>query len=456
MSSERSRDERDRPSRGDAARAARLGDVAPSRHPPAASPGQSVEGPWRSRRRHLLARGLRHRPLLDPPSPVVLRVPRPPRRLRRHPPRPLALLPRARPLPVTHPCVRREPPQALPTRALLGRHGGYRRPLGPASTSPRLRSPPRQRPLHRASGGSFLASTGWSILVSAEAVGSSEASEPRAVGSEPSASGTAAVRRPVIRSSCTSGGFMIAVPHGDTLRRNLRQPKREGRRVVGENRTIQRPSKSGRQDLNLRPLGPEPAPEAVLAMAGDGTSLQGLDATGVVESASVEDLPPNTPDGAGGEPFQRQVAADLRRTEREFLRPEDLTPVTAAAQFLGVSVATVHNAINAGKLRYHLFGTARRIRPEDLHAYAAGTGGRTSAGRRGLAHPAGSRPRRAHQPRARLSPDQARSTAGQRVRQRVLHSRRGPRRVRAPPLGSSRRVFPRVRSDRTLARSPSP
>jgi excisionase family DNA binding protein len=59
----------------------------------------------------------------------------------------------------------------------------------------------------------------------------------------------------------------------------------------------------------------------------------------------------------------------LRRTEREFLRPEDLLPVTVAAQFLGVSAATVHKAINAGKLRCHLFGTARRVRPEDLEAY---------------------------------------------------------------------------------------
>ena len=60
----------------------------------------------------------------------------------------------------------------------------------------------------------------------------------------------------------------------------------------------------------------------------------------------------------------------MRRTKFEFLRPEDLLPVTAAAQLLGVCVATVHNAINAGKLRCHLFGTARRVRPEDLDAYA--------------------------------------------------------------------------------------
>ena len=110
-------------------------------------------------------------------------------------------------------------------------------------------------------------------------------------------------------------------------------------------------------------------------MAWGGTSSQPLDATGVVQAGSVDDLPRDAPSGAGGEPFPGQVAADLRRTEREFLRPEDLLPVTVAAQFLGVSVATLHNAINAGKLPCHLFGTARRVRPEDLDAYALARSG---------------------------------------------------------------------------------
>jgi excisionase family DNA binding protein len=57
----------------------------------------------------------------------------------------------------------------------------------------------------------------------------------------------------------------------------------------------------------------------------------------------------------------------LRRTE--FLRPEHLLPVSAVAERLGVSVATVHAAINAGKLRSVLFGSVRRVRPEALEAY---------------------------------------------------------------------------------------
>jgi excisionase family DNA binding protein len=57
----------------------------------------------------------------------------------------------------------------------------------------------------------------------------------------------------------------------------------------------------------------------------------------------------------------------LRRTE--FLRPEHLLPVSAVADRLGVSVATVHQAINAGELHWVLFGSVRRVRPEDLEAY---------------------------------------------------------------------------------------
>ncbi len=43
--------------------------------------------------------------------------------------------------------------------------------------------------------------------------------------------------------------------------------------------------------------------------------------------------------------------------------------MSAVAERLGVSVATVHAAINAGSLRWVLFGSVRRVRPEDLDAY---------------------------------------------------------------------------------------
>lgn len=54
---------------------------------------------------------------------------------------------------------------------------------------------------------------------------------------------------------------------------------------------------------------------------------------------------------------------------KEFLRPEGLLPVAAVAKRLGLSAATVHEAINAGKVRSVLFASVRRVRPEDLAAY---------------------------------------------------------------------------------------
>jgi excisionase family DNA binding protein len=121
--------------------------------------------------------------------------------------------------------------------------------------------------------------------------------------------------------------------------------------------------------LNLRPLGPEPATDSVHAVGGNGKPSQPFDATGINSGDAVEGLPPDPPNGTNGKGSAEQVAADLRRTEFEFLRPEGLLPVTAVAKRLGLSAATVHAAINAGKLRSVLFGSVRRVRPEDLEAY---------------------------------------------------------------------------------------
>jgi len=119
--------------------------------------------------------------------------------------------------------------------------------------------------------------------------------------------------------------------------------------------------------LNLRPLGPEPATDPVHGVARDGRASQALDDTGIDPGEVVEGLPTDPPYGTNGNGSAYQVAADLRRTE--FLRPEGLLPVAAVAKRLGLSAATVHGAINAGKLRSVLFGSVRRVRPEDLEAY---------------------------------------------------------------------------------------
>ncbi len=102
-------------------------------------------------------------------------------------------------------------------------------------------------------------------------------------------------------------------------------------------------------------------------MGGVGRPSQALDDTGVDEAEAVEPLPQNPTNGGDGTASAEQVAADLRRTE--FLRPECLLPVAAVAEQLGLSASTVHEATNAGKLRAVLFGSVRRVRPEDLDAY---------------------------------------------------------------------------------------
>jgi excisionase family DNA binding protein len=119
--------------------------------------------------------------------------------------------------------------------------------------------------------------------------------------------------------------------------------------------------------LNLRPLGPEPATDPVHGVAGDGRASQALDDTGIDPGEVVEGLPPDPPNGTDGNASGEQVAADLRRTD--FLRPEGLLPVAAVAKRLGLSASTVHDAISAGKLRAVLFGSVRRVRPEELEAY---------------------------------------------------------------------------------------
>ena len=107
-------------------------------------------------------------------------------------------------------------------------------------------------------------------------------------------------------------------------------------------------------------------------MARDGRASQALDDTGIDPGEVVEGLPTDPPYGRNGNASAERVAADLRRTE--FLRPESLLSVRAVAERLGLSAATVYNDINAGRLRWVLFGSVRRVRPEDLEAYALARG----------------------------------------------------------------------------------
>jgi excisionase family DNA binding protein len=108
---------------------------------------------------------------------------------------------------------------------------------------------------------------------------------------------------------------------------------------------------------------------------------QAVDITGDGPPASVDEKPSDTPGGADGRVFPETLAADLRRPECEFLRPEDLLTVAEVAERLGVTTSTVHNLINAGKLKFHRFGNARRVRPAALEALCeAMAAGRPPAG----------------------------------------------------------------------------
>ena len=100
---------------------------------------------------------------------------------------------------------------------------------------------------------------------------------------------------------------------------------------------------SGRQDLNLRPLGPERVPEWVRSLVASVTSWQPFESAVTTADASVHSVPTNTPDGIHGSSSPEPFAADLRRTVRVFLRPEALLSVNYVAEFLDVTRQTVHN-----------------------------------------------------------------------------------------------------------------
>ena len=103
-------------------------------------------------------------------------------------------------------------------------------------------------------------------------------------------------------------------------------------------------------------------------MAGVGKPWQAFDDTRVEASGTVESLPKDPTNGRDGIASTEQVAAELRPTE--FPRPEGLLPARIVAERLGLSVATVNNDSNARKLRCVLFGSVRRVLPEDFEAYA--------------------------------------------------------------------------------------
>jgi excisionase family DNA binding protein len=122
---------------------------------------------------------------------------------------------------------------------------------------------------------------------------------------------------------------------------------------------------SGRQDLNLRPPGPERAQgeSHSLSAAGSGSQpvenageRQGRSSDGVAESGSVE-----TPFGA---PVVRELPPDPGPHER-------LMTVRGVAGRLGVCAAQVYRLCQRGELSGLRIGGALRFPPEAVDGYLA-------------------------------------------------------------------------------------
>jgi len=121
-------------------------------------------------------------------------------------------------------------------------------------------------------------------------------------------------------------------------------------------------TKSGRQDLNLRPLGPESDSECSAGLAPGGTEAQALDIIGSVERA-------NPSDGIGATPDQRRYVPPVSPRHAEL--PEHLLTVREVAEHLGVCAATVYKLCATGELLHLRISNAVRIAPADLAEYIA-------------------------------------------------------------------------------------
>jgi len=156
---------------------------------------------------------------------------------------------------------------------------------------------------------------------------------------------------------------------------------------------------SGREDLNLRPFGPESGPEPSQGDANGtnpadslhtDTSLQSSDSqlsTGFTKSFATRLLPESGAarahggalaaaggQGATSAPKTRQRAsvaptpADLRVL---WGGRDRLLKIAEVAEHLGVSNATVYGLCERGELPYVWVVTSMRIRPDDLEAFIA-------------------------------------------------------------------------------------
>jgi excisionase family DNA binding protein len=121
--------------------------------------------------------------------------------------------------------------------------------------------------------------------------------------------------------------------------------------------------KSGRQDLNLRPLGPEAASSFVDGLGLSSTGADSQDISGAGSSS--------LPDGVGRDgPIRTESWAPVGRPPL-LLGVELLLTVKQVAVLLGVCRATVYAMVERGELPHVRLGGLVRIRPDELTAAVA-------------------------------------------------------------------------------------
>jgi excisionase family DNA binding protein len=120
---------------------------------------------------------------------------------------------------------------------------------------------------------------------------------------------------------------------------------------------------SGRQDLNLRPLGPE-APRAVVDGVAPGLlASHPVEVTEDTASAGVQPFAP------GGTPTTPHGAPVVRNLDDLDSDPDRLLTVSEVAARLAVCCATVYALCDRGELRHIRVSSAIRIHPTDSESF---------------------------------------------------------------------------------------
>lgn len=121
---------------------------------------------------------------------------------------------------------------------------------------------------------------------------------------------------------------------------------------------------SGRQDLNLRPLGPESAPVAFApTYAHQHQVLNRPDSFGSFSSPFRTGSQPNHPFSEILSPFCPLTSAQLKRAKKGLLS------MTAVANLLGVCRATAYRLVESGSLPHVRIRNAIRVDARDLQRW---------------------------------------------------------------------------------------